>query len=783
MTYSRKNILVLGFALFAIFFGAGNLIFPPALGRTFGDRSLGAALGFLLTGVGLPLLGLIAVAKAEGGIDHIARRVSPAFGQFLFIVIVLAIGPLFAIPRTCATTFELGVQPHLPWVGSWLFAFIYFGAVLVFALNPLAVVDRIGKILTPLLLASLAYLIVRGIVSPIAAPASTVAPNPFGQSLVEGYQTMDLIGATIIGIIILNELRSKGLFDKRQQMLTIVKAGMISTGFLALIYCGLIYLGATASGIPGEFTRTGLLTMISQRLAGGAGGAALAIAVSMACLTTAVGLTTLCAEYFHKLSRGRISYRLICIAVAIVSLVLSNAGVETIVSIAVPLLLALYPVVMVLVLLCLAGRVVENRNIWRGAVIGAGIVGCVGALRSSGVESTGFEALFTILPLHHHGLGWVVPAAIGGALGALVRPKALPSFRVLAVCPSQLATRVAIFDDDVPVCETSIPHRLRRVMSGEERALQLAALKDEVAACLARNSVDLSTVQAVVGRGGFLRPLPGGTYRVTPEMLRDLEQNAWRQHPSNWGAAIAFEVAQENRIPAFIVDPVAVDEMDEVATLSGLPEIRRASIFHASNQKAVVRRAAKNLWKRHDQINAIVAHMGEGTSVGAHRRGKVVDVNNALDGDGPFSALNAGSLPTVDVVRMCFTEGASEKAVLHRIRSAGGLLAYLGTSDAAEIDRRVEAGDADAIRAIEAMGYQVAKEIGALASALAGRVHAIALTGELAICRKLMRAIRARVDFIAPVFVYPGESETSALVGGALRVLRGEEELLEYRPG
>ncbi len=780
MTYSRKNVIVLGFALFAIFFGAGNLIFPPALGRMFGDRFEWSGLGFLLTGVGLPLMGLLAVAKAEGGIDHIARRVNPVFGKILSVLAILAIGPLFAIPRTCATTYELGIAPNIPWVGSWLFSFIYFGVVLAFTLNPLAVVDRIGKILTPILLASLAYLIVRGIIHPIAPLAATETPNPFGRSIVEGYQTMDLIGATIFGIIILNELRSKGLFEKRKQMSVIIKAGLISTGTLAVIYCGLIYLGATSSAVPGEFTRTGLLTFIARQLGGGAGSAALGTAVSMACLTTAVGLTTLCAEYFNKLSYGKLNYKALCIATAAISLVLSNAGVETIVNVALPVLLALYPVVMVLVILCLAGPAFENRNTWRGAVIGAGLVGTLSAIRTGGFEAAGFDAFFTALPLHHHGLGWVLPALIGGGIGAMIRPRELPSFRVLSVCPSQLATRIAIFDDDVPVFETSIPHQLQRVMSDDERTIQLNALKNAISERLAEHRIDLSTVNAVVGRGGFLHPLPGGTYRVTTALIDDIEQHAWRQHPSNWGAAIAYEIAEANDIDAFIVDPVAVDEMEELARYTGLPEIRRSSIFHASNQKAVVRRVAKNLWKRHDKINAIVAHMGEGTSVGAHKQGKVVDVNNALDGDGPFSALNAGSLPTVDVVRMCFAEGATEKSVLHKIRSAGGLLAYLGVSDAAEIDRRVGSGDEAAIRAIEAMGYQVTKEIGALAAAMSGRVNAIALTGELAICRKLTRFIKAHVDHIAPVFVYPGESETAALVSGALRVLRGEEELLEY---
>jgi len=403
-------------------------------------------------------------------------------------------------------------------------------------------------------------------------------------------------------------------------------------------------------------------------------------------------------------------------------------------------------------------------------------------MRATGIHADSLDAVFDILPLTHHGLGWVIPAIALGALGALSREKEAPSFRTLVLCPSQLVTRVAIYDDEMPVFETAIPHNLDRAMTDAQRAPQFQAMKDELARRLAAEYIDLSTVDAVAARGGFLHPLSGGTYRITKTMVEDLAEHAWRHHPSNWGVGIAFEIANAHDIDAYVVDPVVVDEMEEVAHYSGLPEIKRASIFHASNQKAVVRRVAKNLWKRYDQINVIVAHIGEGTSVGAHRRGKVVDVNNALDGDGPFSALNAGSLPTVDVVNMCFAEGATKEKVLHRIRSAGGLLSYLGTTNITEINLLISDGDEKTTRTIEAMGYQVAKEIGALACVLGGQVDAIAITGELADCVHLVKFIRSKVRFIAPVFIYPGESEARALVTGTLRVLRQEEDAIEYEP-
>ena len=778
---NRKIIIVLGFALFAMFFGAGNLIFPPTLGRLTGSEFPLSTLGFLLTGVGLPLLGLVAVAKAEGGIDHIARRVDHRFSKALAVIIMLAIGPLFAIPRTCATTFEIAIIPNLPFINSWLFSAAFFAIVLWFAFNPLTVIDRIGKILTPILLISLLIMIIEGIVDPIAAPVPVVTAHPFGKGLIEGYLTMDLIGATIMGIVILNEVRSKGIFEKGMQINVIIKAGLISATCLAVMYGGLTYLGATMSALPESLSRTELMVFIAHSLFGRSGGLVLGTVVTAACLTTAIALTVVCGEYFNKFSYGRLNYRAVCIAVALVSLVLSNAGVETIVNLAVPVLIMLYPAVMAIVILCVAGRPLENRNIWRGAVAGALIVGIVDALHAIGVTVEPVTWIHENLPFARLGIGWIIPSAIFGGLGALFRIRRPErSFRILAVCPSQLATRVAIFDDATPVFDTTIPHTIDRTMGEEERGSRLDMMKREIIAMLKENRIDLSTVDAVTARGGFLHPLPGGVYRVTKKMIADLEKNAWRQHPSNWGAAIAYEIACAHDIDSFIVDPVVVDEMEDVARYSGLPEIKRTSIFHASNQKAVVRRVARNLWKHYDEIDAIVAHIGEGTSVGAHHKGRVIDVNNALDGDGPFSALNAGSLPTVDVVKMCFEEGAEPDKVLHRIRSVGGLLAYLGTSDVDEICRRIESGDEDARRVIEAMGYQVAKKIGALAAVLRGRVSAVAITGEFAACSHLVNYIKSMIDFIAPVFVFPGESETEALVSGALRVLRGEEEMLEY---
>ena len=421
-----RYVFVLGFALFAMFFGAGNLIFPPTLGHLAGNRFVLAMVGFLLTGVGLPLMGILAVAKADGGIDQIASRIDKRIATLLSVVIMLAIGPLLAIPRTCATTYELGIAPNIPWMGSWVFSFIFFAVVLAFSLNSLKVVDRVGKILTPVLLLSLIILIVRGIMNPVGAPVITGQAHPFGRSLVEGYQTMDLMAATVFGIIILNAVRSRGIVDKTKQLTGIVKAGIISAAGLAVVYGGLVYLGATSSGLGGEFTRTELLLTISQRVLGNASGIVLGLAVSVACLTTAIGLTVACGEYFDKLSRGKLNYKLVCLAIAIISFILSNAGVEMIIKVSLPLLVSLYPVVMVLVILTLVGKRLDRPGVWRGAAAGAFAYGLIDALHRTGIQAQSISVLFDVLPLTDHGLGWLLPAVLLGSMGALIRERKTP---------------------------------------------------------------------------------------------------------------------------------------------------------------------------------------------------------------------------------------------------------------------------------------------------------------------------------------------------------------------
>lgn len=775
-----KLTVVLGFALFAMFFGAGNLIFPPTLGRLAGTEFSFAMVGFILTGVGLPLLGIIAVAKSEGGIDHIARRVDPLFAKALSVIIMLAIGPLLAIPRTCATTYELGIEPLAPWMGSWIFSVFYFGAVLFFALNPLSVVDRIGKILTPLLLTALLVIIVTGIIYPIGELLPGKDPHMFGKGFVEGYQTMDLIGSVIFGIIVLNDVRSKGVFDKTKQLRVIVFAGLIAAIGLAVVYGGLVYLGATTAGLSQDFSRTKLLSHIASALLGRWGSIALAVAVGMACLTTAIALTVMCGEYFNKLSKGRMNYKVICIAVAFVSLVFSNAGVEQIIKIAVPPLVTLYPVVMVLVLLAVTGSWGENRNAWRGAVIGAFAVGVVEGMRAMKIETPAGTWIYEILPFTEHGLAWVLPALVLGALGSLLRPQPGPTYRVLAISPGSSGTRVGVFDNEEPLFEDYVPHPAE-VFSAADTTTQGAIVTEEVMSVIRVHAIDQSKIDAVAGRGGFTRPLPSGVYRVSDAMLQDLRTGVYGNHASNWGAMLAHQLGAVLDAPAYVVDPVVVDEMGVLARVTGIPEIDRHSIFHASTHKAVLRRVAKGLWSRPEKVNVVIAHMGDGVSVAAHQRGRAIDVNNALDGDGPFSSISAGTLPTGDLVRLCFSETYSEDEMLARVRDRGGLMAHLGTASIDEIEKRIGEGDEKALMILEAMAYQVSKAIGECAAVLKGRVDAIALSGDFTSSQRLVNWIQERVRFIARVFVFPRDNEALAMTTGVLRMLQGETGVREYK--
>ena len=354
-------------------------------------------------------------------------------------------------------------------------------------------------------------------------------------------------------------------------------------------------------------------------------------------------------------------------------------------------------------------------------------------------------------------------------------------YRLLIINPGSTSTKIAIFDNEKPVLEETLRHSNEELAPFGTIIEQYEFRKNVILDTLNANGINITKLSAVVGRGGLLKPLESGTYRVNSKMLDDLRHRPMGHHASNLGAIIAHEIASQLGIPAFIVDPVVVDEMDEIARISGMPEIERISLLHALNQKAVGRRAAADLNRKYEDLNLIIAHLGGGISVGAHRKGRVVDVNNALDGEGPFSPERAGGLPIGGLIKLCFSGKYTLDEIKKKITGKGGLVAYLGTNDGREVVRMIEGGNKKAELVYRAMAYQVAKEIGACAAVLEGKVDAVCLTGGLAYDKHLTGWIKERVEFIGEVKVYPGEDEMIALAEGGLRVLREEEAAREYK--
>ncbi len=360
-------------------------------------------------------------------------------------------------------------------------------------------------------------------------------------------------------------------------------------------------------------------------------------------------------------------------------------------------------------------------------------------------------------------------------------------YRQLIINPGSTSTKVAVFEDEHPVFIETLHHSSEEISRFQHILDQHDFRLQAILNLLQEKGIPLDSLSAVVGRGGMLRPIPSGTYRVNERMLAELrDRHKEREHASSLGGILAAEIAEQAGIPAFIVDPVCVDEFEDLARISGLPEIERKSLSHALNLKATARRAAQDLGKPYTDLNLVVVHMGGGISVTAHRKGRMIDVNQALDGTGPFAPERAGGLPVGDVVRMCFGVRPYEglnltyEQMFRKLAGQGGLVAHLGTNSAIEVEQRIAAGDDHARLIYEAMAYQIAKEIGSMATVLKGEVDAIVITGGVAHSKMLLNWIRERVEWIAPIMVYPGENEMLALAQGGLRVLRGEEKARDY---
>lgn len=349
----------------------------------------------------------------------------------------------------------------------------------------------------------------------------------------------------------------------------------------------------------------------------------------------------------------------------------------------------------------------------------------------------------------------------------------------LIINPGSTSTKIGVFEDETLLFDETLRHSTEEIAQYASIIDQKDFRKNIITTFLADKGFDMKSLQVVVGRGGLLNPIPSGTYTVSDKLLEDLKIGVQGQHAGNLGGILAREIGDSLGIPAYIVDPIVVDELMPEARISGCPELPRTSIFHALNQKAVAKRYAKETGKPYDSLNLIVVHMGGGVSVGAHRKGKIIDVFNALDGDGAFSPERSGAVPVGALVKLCFS-GLSEKEVYKKLVGNGGFNAYLNTNDMRDVDKLCDNGDENAILLRDAFCLQISKNIGAMAAALEGKIDQIIVTGGIAYDHYVVNSLKARAGFIAPFTVYPGEDELLALAQGGLRVMTGEEKALEY---
>ena len=354
-------------------------------------------------------------------------------------------------------------------------------------------------------------------------------------------------------------------------------------------------------------------------------------------------------------------------------------------------------------------------------------------------------------------------------------------YRVLVIAPGSTSTKVYVCKDGEKIIEETITYSSTCTSKYSKIYDQFQFRKEDVLRVLREKNFDLNTLDAIVGRGGLLDLAKDEIYRVNELMINDLKSGTQGEHASNLGAIIAYSIANPLKIPAFTVNSVTIDELQDIARISGLAEIKRRSIVHALNHKAIARKWAKENGKKYEEANLIIAHLGGGISVGAHKNGKIIDVFNALYGDGAFSPERSGGLPVGDLVKLCYSGKYSHSDMKKMIKGKGGIVSYLGTQDVREVKKMIEKGDKKAELIYNAMAYQVAKDIGACAAVLKGEVDGILLTGGIAHDSDFTALIEERVKFISKVYVYPGEDELDALALGGLRVLRGEEMPKVYK--
>ncbi len=424
---SMGDILVIGFAMFAMFFGAGNLIFPPYLGMVGGDQWFTGFLAFIIADGGLAVLTVLAMIRKDGSFWCVIDRIGDLPAKILASVAILTVGPMLCIPRTCATTFEMGIVPLFPGFNTWVFSIIFFGIVYLLTIRPSAVVDIIGKFLTPLLLIVLAVLVVIGIINPIGEIADvTLVDSIAKEGILAGYQTMDVLVSLAVTLMLVGNAARKGYNSKKERMGVISKASAVALLGLSLVYGGLTYLGATTSslGLGVGMNQTALVVMITETLLGKVGIVLLSVIVFFACLTTAIGLVSAAADFFSELSNGRVKYGLLVALICIFAAVIANVGISMIIALASPVLNIIYPVLLTQTILSFFDDTIKNHNVNRCVAIGTIVMAIFGVLADMGAEAFLFVHS---LPLAEYGFFWLVPAIVCGVIGAFIpmqQPKA-----------------------------------------------------------------------------------------------------------------------------------------------------------------------------------------------------------------------------------------------------------------------------------------------------------------------------------------------------------------------
>lgn len=427
--FFRENIAV-GFMLFALFLGAGNIIFPPQLGQMAGENIVVSMIGFLITGVGLPLLGIIAVAKNGGDLEVLAGRINPYFGIIFTSIVYLSIGPFFAIPRTGAVSFSIGIAPFLSEgmqdsrIPLFITTLIFFGLTFYLAFNPTKIVDRVGKILTPALLIVICLLAIKSVITPmgeVGQAQGAYIDNAFGESFIQGYLTMDVLASLVFGIVIIQSLVARGVTEKAAQIKITIFAGIIAAAGLAFVYVSLGYIGVTSTSAIGFHDDGGtIISLAAQQLFGQAGTIILSAVIILACLTTSVGLLSANATFFHKIY-PKVSYQVYLVIIAVFSFAVSNFGLKDLIQISLPVLVTIYPIAIVLMVFALFGNLFNHApSVYGVALIFTSVVALYDGIKQAGFEIEAYDNFLSIFPFYEQGIAWVVPALVGGVIGYIL---------------------------------------------------------------------------------------------------------------------------------------------------------------------------------------------------------------------------------------------------------------------------------------------------------------------------------------------------------------------------